>query len=338
MLTILVTGASGLIGGALCAKLAAGGHRIVALAHRRTRICGNDGSPVPLDRSVRGDICAEGLGLDAGDRAALDGADLVIHCAASTRFDQDLEAHRAINVEGTARIVELTRDIGARLMQVSTAYVCGMRDGPVREEPVPPGTRFANGYEASKAEAEALVRASGLRHAILRPSIVLGENESGRVRTFGAIYGAFRLLAEGRVTHMPAAPGATLDFVPLDHVVDHGAAIAERMEEAEGGIFHAVAGQPMPVETFIATIVGYPQFARPTLVDAAEFDPADLPPRERRLFARALGPYASYFQRDPRFDDSAARAITGRKSPPCDAVFLRRQIDFAIRQGFLPDR
>ena len=60
---------------------------------------------------------------------------------------------------------------------------------PVREgDPLPEGG-FANGYEASKAAGERLVRASLLRWTIARPSIVVGAS-IGLGRRFGqrAIY------------------------------------------------------------------------------------------------------------------------------------------------------
>ena len=75
--------------------------------------------------------------------------------------------------------------------------------------------------------------------------------------------------------------------------------------------------------------------ARP-LVDPVAFDPASLPPLERRLHGRVSALYASYFQRDPRFDDSHFRAVTGLASHPADSAYLRRLIDFCVSEGFLP--
>ena len=63
-----------------------------------------------------------------------------------------------------------------------------------------------------------LVAAAGPRHVIARPSIVLGDSRTGAIRGFDTIYAAFKLIAEGRVSRMPARACATLDFVPIDHV------------------------------------------------------------------------------------------------------------------------
>ncbi|MBU0669275.1 MAG: SDR family oxidoreductase, partial [Alphaproteobacteria bacterium] len=199
-----------------------------------------------------------------------------------------------------------------------------------------PETGFANGYEASKAAGERLVRASGLRWAVARPSIVLGDSASGAIRQFDTTYAAFKLIAEGRVCAMPATTGATLDFVPIDHVAQGVVAIAERMEQAAGGTFHLVSGQPLPVERFAEAIGSYAHFHQPALVPPEQFDPAALAPLERRLFRRIAGLYASYFQRDPRFDDAALRALTGRACPPTGEAYIRRLIDHCIEVGFLP--
>ena len=46
----------------------------------------------------------------------------------------------------------------AAMVQVSTAYVCGERDGAIAEDETDRPERFANPYEASKFASEALVR------------------------------------------------------------------------------------------------------------------------------------------------------------------------------------
>ena len=332
MLNILVTGAAGLIGGEVCARLVKAGHRVHALVHRNPDVRGNDGAPVALAAAHKGDITQAFCGIDPAAPGAID---VVIHSAASLRFDLSDADYAAVNVDGTAHALELARGLGAAFLYVSTAYVCGRTDGPVAEEPVRADTDFANGYEASKAAAEALVRGSGLVHAIARPSIVLGEAASGRIRQFDTIYQAFKLFAEGRIRHVPAREDATLDFVAIDHVAAGIAAIAQRMEEADGGIFHLVSGGALPVSDFCDGIGAWPQFFAPERVDPAAFDPAALPPLERRLYGRVAAVYASYFQRSPAFDDANLRALTGLNAPPADADYFRRQIAYCIAEAFL---
>lgn len=346
---ILLTGAAGLLGAELAGRLLDRGHGVTALVNRNREVRRNDGTvlsgarwagtaPEPGElRVLGGDLARDRLGWDASLWSAMaEGHDLIIHCAALTQFDAAEALHRAVNVEGTARVLALAKAGSMPVLHVSTAYVCGMRDGPVPEGPCDKPAPFANSYEASKAKGERLVRDSGVPAAIARPSVVVGEWESGRIRSFDGVYAAFRVIAAGLVRVMPARPDASIDFVPIDHVAAGLIDLAERIEAAAGGTFHLVSGAPVPVGLFREAIASLPHFAAPVLADPASFDPDTLEPRERRLFARVTGMYASYFQRAPLFDDVNTRALTGRPCPPTDAAYLRRLIDYGMAAGFLP--
>lgn len=338
MKRILVTGAAGLLGGEICARLASAGHAVTALVHRTREVRGNNGEPVPV-RTIPGDVSLPRFGWSEREVAQVaHDHDLLVHCAATVRFDLPEEEYRAVNVGGVSNALELAEAGSMAFLHVSTAYVCGAREGMIGEDDPLPDAGFANGYEASKAAGERLVRASGVRWAIARPSIVVGESASGAIRQFDTTYAAFKLIAEGRVRHMPARKGATLDFVPVDYVAQGIVALAERMDAAAGGTFHLASTQPLPVERFAGTIGAYPQFAAPELVAPEAFDPEVLSPLERRLFKRVAGLYASYFQRDPRFDDQRFRTVTGMASPPTGEAYVRRLIDYCIAAGFLSGR
>lgn len=114
------------------------------------------------------------------------------------------------------------------------------------------------------------------------------------------------MIAEGRVRHMAASTGATIDFAPIDYVAAGIVALAENMGKADGGRYHLASAQPVPVVMFAAAIRAFPRFTAPLLVSPHDFDLAALPPFERRLYSRVAGLYSSYFQRDPRFEVSAS--------------------------------
>lgn len=341
---ILLTGAAGLIGGEVAARLLARGHAVTALVRRERQVRGNDGHPLAAREwdggSERGrlslltvDITRERLGLSPLDWAAVAaGHELVIQCAALTRFDADEADHRAVNVDGTARLLTLAASGRMRFLHVSTAYVCGMRDGRVLEADSK-HVRHANGYERSKAAAEELVRRSGVPSAIVRPSIVLGDSKQGAIRSFGPLYAAFKLIAEGRIRTLPAKPGASLDFVPIDHVAAGIVAVTERHVEA-AGIYHLVSGSPVSLPAFADAIASVRGLSPPRFVGPEVFDPDALPAAERRLYLRAAAPFASYFQRSPLFDDSRFRQLANFACPPLGAAWLRRLIEHGIAVGF----
>lgn len=337
MLRILVTGAAGLVGGEVCTRLVERGHKVTALVHRNAEICRNDGRQVAVAAAIKGDVSRECLGWDKATYARVASThDVLIHCAATVRFDLPEEDYQAVNVGGTANALALAQAGDMHYLQVSTAYVCGTRNGMIREDDPLPDLGFANGYEASKAAGERLVRASGLRWTIARPSIVVGDSTTGAIRQFDTTYAAFKLIAEGRVRHMEARAAATLDFVPIDHVAGGIAALVDAKDQAVGGTYHLVSAQPLPVSHFAAAIGSYPQFHEPTLVAPENFDPDTLPAMERRLYRRVAGLYASYFQRDPHFDDCGFREVTGLASPQTGESYIRRLIDYCIQVGFLP--
>ncbi|MCB2066388.1 MAG: SDR family oxidoreductase [Erythrobacter sp.] len=330
MLNLLVTGAAGLIGGEVCARLAARGHRVTALVHRTRTVRGNDGAPVAGTALASGDVTAPLMGL------APQSFDLVIHCAASLEFDAPRDVLARVNVEGTRNALDFARAAGAGFLHVSTAYVCGTREGRIVEGPVPPGTRFTNNYEESKALAEALVEASGLPFAIARPSIVLGDHASGAIRDFPSLCNAFRLMARGKVSVFPVRAGATLNMVPIDHVAHGMVQLAENFAAAQGGWYHLVAAEPLPAAELAHGVTRVAHLPQVRVVDPATFDMAALPPAERQLLGRMLATFGPYFSRDPRFDDARFRQLTGLACPPADGPWLDRLIAYAIARGFLP--
>ena len=335
-MNIFLTGAAGLIGGEVAARLLGAGHRVTALVHKNRDIRANDGSEVTPHEVIAGDVSQPLFGWDKAEWDRLTGShDLLIHCAATVRFDLDDETYRRINTGGAANAVEFARSGDMPILHVSTAYVCGTRDGPILESARVPDRGFANGYEASKASAEKLVRTSGVPFAIARPSIVVGDSRTGAIRQFDTIYTLFKLMAEGRIGHIPSVKDATLDFVPIDHVAAGIAALAENMLRAEGGAYHLVSSGPLPVSEMLAAMESFPQFSPPELVSAGTFDAEQLPALERRLYKRVAGQYASYFQRNPQFDDRSAQEMTGLLCPATGKTFFQMLIQHCIDVGFL---
>lgn len=167
-----VTGASGFVGRALCAHLAAQGHTVRRLLRRA------DGNAAPDDRIV-GDI-----GPDTDWRGSLDGLACVVHCAAHVHRMQpgqgdDLAAYRRVNTQGTLRLARAAAQAGARrFVFISSVKVLG--------EATPPGQPFRHDsaphpqdpYGQSKWEAEQalwpLARETGIEVVVIRPPLVYG--------------------------------------------------------------------------------------------------------------------------------------------------------------------
>src|SRR6516225_8865884 len=144
---ILVTGAAGLIGSELCGQLVERGHAVIALIHQRHDILRNNGSVLHPPaytgtpprygalRWVAGDIRKHSLGLEANEAVTLASVvEVIIHCAAETKFSSACDLHRIVNVEGTRNVARFARASQGPipgLVHVSTAYVSGERSGHV---------------------------------------------------------------------------------------------------------------------------------------------------------------------------------------------------------------
>jgi UDP-glucose 4-epimerase len=162
--TILLTGASGLVGTRLLPRLVARGLECSALVRGEVVL------PAGA-RGVRGDL------LDAASlREAVEGVDAVVHLAALFRTG-DEDAIWRVNLDGTRALVEAvaTRAPGARFVMASTGNVYDADTArPAREDDA--ATPVA-AYPASKLAAEALVRESGLTWCILRFPFIYGDGD-----------------------------------------------------------------------------------------------------------------------------------------------------------------
>jgi len=195
-------------------------------------------------RPLPADLVSPGLGLSDRDRDTVRRtATRIVHCAASISFTLPLEQARAINVEGTRRILDLARELETleRVVHVSTAYVAGRGGGRFTETDLARGQGFRNTYEQSKYEAELLARESELPTVEVRPSIVVGESDSGWTPAFNVVYGPLRAYSRGSLGAVPGRRSAPADVVPVDYVADSIFELSRR-REAMGRTYALAAG------------------------------------------------------------------------------------------------
>jgi UDP-glucose 4-epimerase len=181
---VLLTGASGFIGGHLLSMLQERGHRVRACARH-----GLDPAPNDAWESL------EGCGLDRVEQwapGALADIDVVIHTAALAHVAvsdtaEALEHYRAVNTHATRRLAELAAVQGVkRFIFLSSIKVNGESTQPEMaftafDIPAP-----TNPYAVSKWEAEqglqVLARETGMEVVIIRPPLVYGPGVKANFR------------------------------------------------------------------------------------------------------------------------------------------------------------
>jgi nucleoside-diphosphate-sugar epimerase len=226
--TALVTGASGFIGRALVARLAASGAPVLALVRDPARA--GDLAALPGVELVRGDLRDRGLlrGLTAR-------AGLVYHLAGLTSA-RGRDEFMAVNGEATGALAAAAAAAPAppKIVFVSSLAAAGPRPAarPAREED-PPAPVTA--YGESKLLGEELLRREGrgVRWTVVRPPWVYGPGDR-------ATLALFRLAARG---FFPNVRGGCME-ISLVHVDDLVGALvlAGEAARADGRVYYAADG------------------------------------------------------------------------------------------------
>jgi nucleoside-diphosphate-sugar epimerase len=315
---ILLTGATGFLGMEVLARLLErSDHEVLCLVRAPDEAAAEERlddvlAKLYLDASpYRGRVHALPGDLIKGVSAPDAEIDVVCHCAASIAFDLPLDEAREINVDGTRAILDLAQDVGARrFVHVSTAYVAGTHSGTFTEDML--GTEFRNTYEQTKCEAERIVReATGPQVAIARPSIVMGESDSGWTPVFNVLYWPLRAFARGLFARVPAKPDGRVDVVPVDYVAD---GIFKLIESDATGTFNLVGGADASTCDELAELAcahfGRP---KPPFVGTGEF--GDAAADEHGAV------YLPYFDMEVVFDDTNTREQLGLQAPRLRSYF-----------------
>lgn len=235
---ILVTGATGFIGGALVRKLLARGWALTALVR----------APDSADAQA---LAALGVTLARGDvtykesmRAAMAGADAVVHNAGVYEMGAhaELDARMtAVNVEGTRNTLGLAHELKIpKVVYVSTAFYWGDSGGQLRDEHYTRTSTPLSTYEATKTEAHELAlgfQRNGCPIVIACPVAVVGEGDHSALGQFARMY------VRGRFPPIVFGDG-TPSFVHVDDVAE---ALARCVETGQPGASYLLSGGPLSV-------------------------------------------------------------------------------------------
>lgn len=301
-------------------------------------------------RVVWGDITEPGLTFSSGKRDSLPSdVNRIIHCAATVKFNQPLATARGINVDGTNNMLRYAQRLqrnGAlqRFDYIGTTFVAGTTRGTVSEDELaqPPG--FHNTYERTKWEAEALLRQrqSDLPITIFRPSIVVGDSQSGYTANYRVLYTPLKLLAQGVALFAPADPRGQLDVVPIDYVVRSFRALSSSSESL-GRTYHLAAGPSgqSSIGELLHLAANFFEVRKPILIPPAFWLPVLKPIfyvayaalwGERKAQLDKVSHYFPYFAYRATFSTSTAERDLAphQLTPPSVQEYFRTLMQFCI--------
>jgi nucleoside-diphosphate-sugar epimerase len=186
---VLLTGATGFLGGHLAEAFVQRGHQVSAIVR--------PGSRTDLLRSLRIALHPAALDQPKNLLKAMRGADVVVHAAAKVHALGFWKDFVRATVTGTNNVLQAAITAGVpHFIHMSSVGVYGLprQDGKPYSESDDPGRTYRwNYYSRAKAEAEKLVRNAQthglIATTIFRPTLVYGPRDSA---TFGGIVAALR--------------------------------------------------------------------------------------------------------------------------------------------------
>lgn len=237
---MLVTGANGFVGTALCATLRARGVRVRGAVRQHAAV---------------GQVAVGNLDGATDWRAALTNCRAVVHLAARVHVMADtdtdpLRAYREVNVEATLNLARQAHQAGVeRFVFVSSVKVNGeattTRPFTAADVPAP-----SDPYGVSKMEAEAALQAygreSGLQIAIVRPPLVYGPGVKANFLNL------VKLVRRGLPLPFGRAAGLR-SMVALENLVDL-LILCTTHPAAAGGIFMVSDGRDLTVRQLVESI------------------------------------------------------------------------------------
>jgi nucleoside-diphosphate-sugar epimerase len=363
---ILITGATGFLGGFLAGELIKRGRRTILIV--RTK--GNDTAGQRVGNLLRflnieakhepvvipAEIDKIGLGLSEEHQRILRDVPEVLHCAADTSFaERKKQQVEATNLQGLQNVFDVVPNC-ERFSHMSSAYSAGTQEGLIKEEILyPPG--FHNPYEQSKSEAEKLItdlcREKDIDLNIFRPSITYGDASTGVSLRFNALYFPVRTLLFFRDSlkkdilersgKRAAGLGVSIDkngsiHFPLTFPANGWLnlvpinflvkAVTAIMDSGETGIFHIVNPKSDTIEQLVKNIERHYSISGMTVADEiVQGGPL------QTLINSYMDVYYPYFCDKRQFSDFQTSTILkplGIECPELTSSVFKRCMDFAI--------
>lgn len=317
-MTVAITGATGVVGGAVLRHLLADGQKVRALVR-------SDHLLPPEVERIRGDV------LDpASLRRAFEGVTTVFHAAGVNQMcSADPGLMERVNVLGTRNVADAAYEAGALLVHTSSAAVLGENEGEIGDESSVPRAPLPSRYADSKWRAEQeLTELFGRQPVVIvNPSSVQGP---GRVTGTGLLLlkmmsGKLRTIVDTRIS-----------IVDIDDCAAGHLLAGTMGEPGQRYILNSFSMTTQEAVSVIESVIAHPlrvSYVPAPLVRIAGFVVGGLFKILRRT-APICGESARAILHGHLFDGSRASRELGLKYTSADVTFGRLR-DWATKEGLL---
>ncbi|MEO7399768.1 MAG: SDR family oxidoreductase [Polaromonas sp.] len=344
---VLLSGATGLIGGELMLLLAGRGVYSTAVVRAANAAEARQRLLERLQKSVlwKPDF-ADMVSAEAGDvtephfglsDALLRSADVVLHSAANTSFKPGAGVY-PINIKAAGNFAAILKSLrpSQRGFFVGTAAVTTAPRGVITEGQ--PFAGYANDYIASKRDAETLLRAAGSPFVSLRPGIVLARGIDDAKLSRNMLW-SIPVMAE--LGDVPLDPLARLDFAPVDFIA--GAFAEVLLKDAlKHDCYHVSTGEDsMTFQALAETLAASMPGIGKLVMRGRDYVPTPKFARQRWMY-QALEPYLPFLTADAVFSNARLRAEIGAAAiAPAPGSYLGEMLatfslSDAVRQMYTP--
>ena len=250
----IVTGATGFLGSHVAERLIQEGNKVRTIVRPTS-------DTTLIDRwgvqKIQGDLANPDT-----VRRAVDGGEIIVHCAAMVGDWGPVEAYRKVNMGGLRALLDAAVEQNLdRFVQVSSLGVYAARDHHGTDESAELPERHMDGYTQTKLESEKLVmqyyRDKQLPVTVVRPGFIYGPRDRIVMpRLLESIRsGRFRYFGSGE---------QAMNSIYVANVVE-AIMLAITSTEAVGQVFNLTDDEPTSKRRFVATaarLAGYPEPTR----------------------------------------------------------------------------
>jgi dihydroflavonol-4-reductase len=244
---IMITGASGFLGGHIAAQALAAGFQVHALARTPEKLAA---------------LAARGVQVHAGDlldqdsltRAFASGFDALFHVAADTNtYAKNNALQTRINIDGMCHVIQAAKGKMARVIDTSSTAVFGFCHDVITEKTSKAGAQSWINYARSKAIAEQMLLDSALNVVVMNPAHIVGPGDRHNWARL------FQLIDQDK---LPGAPPGSGSFADVRAVAAAHLAALEHGKPGENYILGGQSASFLEFAGLICASLGKPALRR----------------------------------------------------------------------------